>query len=136
LALPGIPGYVTVQSPSQKSICLLSAFSEHVSEPVAAKVGGAATQKHPITRRKTIPLSHRGVRTAIFCFMIGLLCLLGVRASLLASRVRDLMYLADLYCVRAISFEHFACCFHMITDKGLQLVLSGVRHGLCASQWL
>src|SRR5580700_3648000 len=65
-ALPGMPGYVTVQSPSQKSNCRLAEFAEHGSESTAAKAELPARGSHtPATKSNRTLLHHLELRTSI-----------------------------------------------------------------------
>jgi hypothetical protein len=62
-------GYVTVQSPNQKSNCRLSELAKHAPSSAAANVG-AAGKKHPaIARKKKQLLNHLEFRTTKFFIM-------------------------------------------------------------------
>lgn len=50
------------QSPNQKSICRLSRFAEHASDPVAPSADGTVTQEHPTTTTNRSVLNHSEIR--------------------------------------------------------------------------
>jgi hypothetical protein len=85
-ALPGKPGYVTVQSPSQKSSCRLSEFAEQESASTAASADGIARENAPpMITSKRAGLNHFELWTTMFRFMTVFLHLISTHALFLFS---------------------------------------------------
>jgi hypothetical protein len=85
-ALPGMPGYVTVQSPSQKSSCRLSEFAEQESASTPARADGVARENAPpMTTSKRMLLDQLELCTTMFRFMTVFLHLISTHALFLFS---------------------------------------------------
>src|SRR5580704_19517422 len=83
-----------------------------------------------MTTSKRALLDQRKPRTSISFFIETFLCFFCCGTGLLTRRIIwKLMDFADFDGVRAVSFEHFASCLHVLANERLQRILSCVRHG-------